>query len=293
MQHSARLVTSRASLYAAGWTEGQVRAQLAARRWQLCGNAVVLHNGELSRRQCWDAALINTGPRAILTGFTAAEYLGMTGWQRDWIDVLAQAGASRPRASELLRIRLHRSREHKVMPTQGAFRCQALPDALVIAARSFSSSRPACGLFAAAVQQQLTTPAMLLAAVETARCTRHRRALRAALLDIASGSQALSEIDFVLLCRRFRLPMPIRQAVRTDRGGRRRFLDASWRRADGRLVVVEVDGALHLTVSNWWADQERQNWLALGDALILRFPSWAVRYDEYTVVQQLRAALLL
>jgi hypothetical protein len=292
MQHRSRQVASRAALYAGGWTEAQVRAQLAARRWQLCGNAVVLHNGPLSRRQRWDAALINTGPRAVLTGFTAAEYLGLTGWQRDWIDVLAPAGASPPVAAALLRIRLHRSRRHRVPPSADTFRCQALPGALVVAARSFFSSRPACGLFAAAVQQHLTTPAMLLAAVDTAQCTRHRRALRAALQDIAGGSQALSEIDFVLLCRRYRLPMPIRQAVRTDRGGRRRFLDASWRRADGRLVVVEVDGALHLTVSNWWADQERQNWLALGDALILRFPSWAVRHDEQTVARQLREALL-
>ncbi|HEU5271608.1 MAG TPA: hypothetical protein VFU36_16895 [Jatrophihabitans sp.] len=270
-----------------------MRAQLAARRWQLCGNAVVLHNGVLSRRQGWDAALINTGPRAILTGFTAAEYLGLTGWQRDWIDVLAPAGAALPIVGELLRIRLHRSRLHRVSPAMAAFRCHALPGSLVVAARSFISSRPACGMFAAAVQQRLTTPSALLAAVETAQCTRHRRALRAALQDIAGGSQALSEIDFVRLCRRYQLPIPVRQAVRTDRDGKRRFLDASWRRADGRLVVVEVDGALHLTVSSWWADQERQNWLAIGDALVLRFPSWAVRHDEYTVVQQLRVALQL
>jgi hypothetical protein len=258
----------------------------------LCGTAVVLHNAALSRRQRWDAALVNTGPRAILTGFTAAEYLGMTGWQRNWIDILAPVGTSQPLVSQPLRIRLHRSRQLRVKPAPGAFRCQALPGALVVAARSFSSSRPACGLFAAAVQQQLTTPALLLAAVETAQCTRHRRALRAALHDIAGGSQALSEIDFARLCRRYRLPVPVRQAVRTDRDGRRRYLDASWRRADGRLVITEVDGALHLTVSNWWADQERQNWLTLGDALILRFPSWAVRHDEHAVVRQLRAALL-
>jgi len=293
MEDRSRQVASRASLYATGWTEAQVRAQLAARRWQLCGNAVVLHNGPLSRRQRWDAALINTGPRAILTGFTAAEYLGLTGWQRDWIDVLAPAGASPPVAAALLRIRLHRSRRHRATPASGAFRCQALPGALVVAARSFRSSRPACGLFSAAVQQRLATPDSLLAVVNTARCTRHQRALRAALHDIAGGSQALSEIDFARLCHRYRLPTPIRQAIRTDADGRRRFLDASWRRADGRLVVVEVDGALHMTVSNWWADQERQNWLTLGDALILRFPSWAIRHDEQTVVRQLRAALWL
>jgi hypothetical protein len=227
----------------------------------------------------------------MLTGFTAAECLGLTGWQREWIDVLAPAGASPPPVVQEFRIHLHRSRRHRAAAGSDAFRCQALPGALVVAVRSFRSSRPACGLLAAAVQQRLVTPERLLAAVETPECTRHRRALRAALHDIAGGSQALSEIDVLRLCQRYRLPAPLRQAIRREPDGKRRYLDATWRRADGRLVVAEVDGALHLAVSNWWADQERQNWLALGDALVLRFPSWAVRHDEATVSRQLRMAL--
>lgn len=187
----------------------------------------MLHNGPLTTRQRWDAALVNTGPRAILTGFTAAEYLGLTGWQRDWVDVLAPAGASQPAVASVLGIHLHRSRRHRPAPAPGAFRCQPLPGALVVAARSFRSSRPACGLFSAAVQQRLTTPERLLAAVETPECTRHRRALRAALHDIAGGSQALSEIDFARLCRGHRLPLPVRQAIRQDGDGRRRYLDAT------------------------------------------------------------------
>jgi len=109
--------------------------------------------------------------------------------------------------------------------------------------------------------------------------------------DIAGGAQALSEIDFRGLCRRNRLPRPIQQRVRQEPSGRRRYLDASWRRADGRLVVVEVDGALHLNQARWWDDQLRQNELALADALVLRFPSVIVRAEEATVVRQLRRAL--
>src|SRR6201999_296286 len=107
--------------------------------------------------------------------------------------------------------------------------------------------------------------------------------LLTALDDIAQGSQALSDIDFAKLCRRFKLPEPERQAVRREPGGRRRYLDASWRRRDGRLVVVEVDGALHLAPRNWWDDQLRQNELSLADALVLRFPSVVVRTEPALV----------
>ena len=73
--------------------------------------------------------------------------------------------------------------------------------------------------------------------------------------------------------------------------GRRRYLDAVWR--DGRIVVVEVDGALHLAPSRWWDDQLRRNELMLGDALVLRFPSIVVRTEPALVVAQLRRALEL
>jgi very-short-patch-repair endonuclease len=116
--------------------------------------------------------------------------------------------------------------------------------------------------------------------------------LAAAVADIGGGAEALSEIDFVRLCRRHGLPAPVQQ-LRRDPSGRRRYLDATWRRADGRLVVVEVDGALHLAARRWWDDQLRQNELALADALVLRFPSVVVRTKERLVASQLRRALRL
>lgn len=58
-------------------------------------------------------------------------------------------------------------------------------------------------------------------------------------------------------------------------------------------MVVEVDGALHLSQRHWWADQLRQNELALDGALVLRFPSVVVRTDTETIAAQLRRALLL
>jgi hypothetical protein len=55
----------------------------------------------------------------------------------------------------------------------------------------------------------------------------HRRHLiRTTLADIDGGAQALSEIDFVALCRRYQLPRPDLQERRTDAAGRARYLDA-------------------------------------------------------------------
>jgi hypothetical protein len=133
----------------------------------------------------------------------------------------------------------------------------------------------------------------LTAALAAAPRVRHRAALVATAADIGMGAHALSEIDFVTLCWRHGLPRPVQQAVRREPSGRRRYLDAEWRLADGRRVVAEVDGALHLVARRWWDDQLRQNELVLTGTLVLRFPSVIVRLEPRLVVGQLRRALTL
>jgi hypothetical protein len=288
---NGRAVTSTATLIGSGMTRSAVAANLSAGRWQRCGHAVVMHSGPLTRSERWHAALINTSPGALLTAFTAAELCGLRGWEREAIDVLAPRGESVSKQNSLP-IVLHRSRNWPV-PRQRPFRCHLLSAALVIAAGSFDQSRHGCGILAAAVQQRLTAPGPIREALQRAPRVRHRAILLAAVDDIEGGSQALSEIDLVRLCRRAGLPVPEQQKVRSDRSGRRRYLDAAWRRADGRLVVVEVDGALHLNPRRWWDDQLRQNELSLADALVLRFPSAVVRAQPQLVIEQLRIALRL
>ena len=288
----AGLVTTWSQLRAHGFSPGQVRAQLAARRWQRCGYAIVLHNGPLSARQRWVVARVHGGPRAVLTAFTAAETYGLRGWERDAVHLLLPSG-TRVRRGCPVPVRGHVARnwDQVVLHRRGGV--HALPDALLRAAATFDSARPACGLLAAAVQQRLTDPDALREVLGRTPTTRHHHSLQAAVDDIAQGADALSEIDFVRLCRRFGLPEPQQQTLRHDGRGRRRYLDATWRRSDGRLVVVEVDGALHLAVSRWWSDQLRQNELTLSDAIVLRFPSVVVRTEPALVAAQLRRALRL
>jgi hypothetical protein len=280
------------ALRADGRTAGQVDAQLRARRWQRIGQAVVLHNDQPSLVELRRVALLNCGPRAALTAFTAAEEFGLRSWERAEVHVLVPGGTHVPRLprvpmrphyigvwqpDDILRVRnLHR----------------AAP-ALVRAASTFRTPRPACGLLAAGVQQRLVTAAQLRDAIVASPRVRHRRSLLLAIADIAQGAEALGEIDLGRLCRRWGLPRPRRQVVRVERSGRRRYLDAEWITRSGRRLVAEVDGALHLAARQWWDDQVRQNELVLTGDLVLRFPSAVVRHEEPIVAGQLRRALLV
>jgi hypothetical protein len=287
-----RRVATWTQLRRAGYPPAQIKAQIAGGRWRRHGHAIVLHNGPLSREQRWYVARVHGGPHALLTGFTAAEAYGLRGWERTDTDLLVPRGA-RVLPSSPLPLNVHRVRDWSVVRQARTASIHVPGPAFLVAASTFAQPRPACGILAAGVQQRILTVTTLEAALERAPRIRHRSLLVAAVADIGQGSQALSEIDFVRLCRRHGLPPPDQQTIRREPYGRRRYLDATWRRRDGRLVVVEVDGALHLAAKRWWDDQLRQNEIALTDALILRFPSIVVRTEERVVVGQLRRALLL
>ena len=286
---SGDAVTVRRRLELEGWTPAKIRAQLDARHWRQCGRAIVLHNGPPHPGELRRIALLNCGPRAQLTSFTALQERGLQSWERDAIHVLVPAGARVVRPDGLV-LRVHWVGEWRADDPPS--RLDTVASSLLKAASSFRQPRPACGLLAAGVQQRLIRAPDLLAAVLGSPRVRHRAALLVAAADISQGAAALSEIDFSRLCRRFGLPEPVRQAVRQEPSGRRRYLDAEWRRADGKRVVAEVDGALHLAARRWWDDQLRQNELAIAGDVVLRFPSVVVRTEPALVAGQLRRALL-
>jgi hypothetical protein len=280
-------VMSVAALISTGWTAAAIRAQVRAGRWQRIGRAIILHNTDPTRDELVRAAVIVLGPRAVETAFTALESWGLQGWQRDEIHILVPRGARVTRPKGLsLRIHYTDRWDARAMNLQRSLHRPAT--AAVRAAGSFAQARPACGVLAATVQQRLVRPSEVVRAVADASRTRHRATLLAAAHDIAGGAHALSEIDFARLCRAAGLAEPARQAIRLDRFGRRRYLDVEWRLRDGRRVVAEIDGALHLAAQHWWADQLRQNEFTIAGDLVLRFPSAVVRCEKALVVGQLR-----
>lgn len=269
-----------------GWTFDEIRGQFRANRWQRIGRAAILHNGVPTADELRRAALIVLGPRAVLTAFTALEEWGVNGWERETVHVLVPRGARVTRPSGLP-LRVHYTGDWSSVRMHDGRRLHRPASAAVVAASTFAQPRPACGILAAAVQQRILRPRDLVEAVEQAPRTRHRAALLSAAHDIAQGAQALSEIDFARLCRAAGLPEPTRQAVREDRFGRRRYLDVEWVLPDGRRVVAEVDGALHLVPRRWWDDQLRQNELVISGDVVLRYPSVIIRCERALVIDQL------
>lgn len=274
-----------------GWTHSQIRAQLSGGRWQRFGNVIVLHNAALTQQDKHAVALLNSGRGALLTSFTGVEIHGLRGWAREVTHVLVPGGRHVVRVPGVP-VHLHFVAEWATVQTSPGRRLHHVVPSLVIAAASFTGRRAACGLLAAGVQQRLVTAPELAEELVSRRRLRHRATLLAAVRDIGQGAEALSEIDFALLCREAGLPEPHRQAVRVEPDGRQRYLDVEWQLRDGRRVVAEVDGALHLAAQRWWSDQLRQNELVIAGDAVLRFPSVVLRCERAKVVDQLRRMLL-
>lgn len=290
-QKAVRTVFVMIELEGLGFTRSQVKARLAARRWQKFGRAYVLHRGALSRDERREVALANSHASVVLASFTALEKGGLKRWERERIYLLGPMGIKQPRVVGGIDLRLHRSRQFTTDGVWTASRCQKPEGAAILAATTLDSARSVCGLMAAVVQQQLTTASKLGEALQAAPAGRNHRTMLLAAKDITMGADALAEIDFGRLCRRHGLPEPMRQAIRVEPDGRRRYLDAEFVLRGGQRKAVEVDGAIHLVPEHWFSDQFRQNEVVIGGTPMLRFPSFAIRSEDLKVVDQLRRFL--
>lgn len=278
-------VVTRHQLREHGYDSDHVRSQVAAHRWMALGRfVIVLHNGPLTERQRrWVGVLSQS--RGALTGVTAASEHGLTGFPDPMVQVVIPHGT---RPHPLPGVRVHVSRrfgERELHPGR-SLPTVRLERALVDAAADTPLPRRACALFAASVQQRLTTAQRLSAELSESGPTRHRALLTHVLDDIAGGAHSFAEIDVGRLARRVGLAPPRRQSFRLDRAGRRRWLDAEF---DG--FFVEIDGAIHLQPLSYWDDMERHNDLVIVTGRpILRFATVAIRLVPETVETQLQAA---
>ena len=274
---------------------GVLRGNLRLGRWRrICRGIVLTHNGRLDRDQQLWVAVLAAGPGAVLAGAAAATEGGVRGLRAGPLQVLIPAvrsGSLRLPGLpiDMLGVRVYRSRalppEHRQVgrPPRTTM-ARSVLDAAVWA-RTPDEARV---VLAAACQQRRVTPDEVMNVLAVLPTVRRRALIRTTLADIDGGAQALSEINFVSLCRRFRLPLPDRQQRRQDADGRNRYLDAYW--PEWRLHV-EVDGAHHMDVRHWAADMLRQNQVWIGGDRILRFPAWLIRASPAEVADQLRAAL--
>jgi hypothetical protein len=279
------MVVSRTQLASAGFDSDATRRRVNSGKWQQLGNAFVLHSGVPSGGQLQWAAVLTAPGLVALTARSAAEHYGLRGFAPAAVDVLVRHDDGSPRRIE--GVHWHESRrfaERDIAPSFG-LPMVSRGRAIVDAAAWTPKPRVACALMAASVQQGVVPVAALRRELAAAGRVRHAGILLPILADIEGGADSLSEIDFVKLARKAGLPLPIRQSIRLDSSGRRRYLDA-----DFGTFAVEVDGGFHLHAQNSWADARRQNELVLGGDRILRFSSYAIRLEEDVVIAQLRRA---
>ncbi|GAA2708707.1 hypothetical protein ACFY2R_04320 [Micromonospora olivasterospora] len=278
-------------------TPGVVRGFVRSGRWRsICRGVLLCGNGRLTRDQQLWAAVLATGPRAVLAGPTAAAEAGVRGLRAEPLHVLVPASRRAGRtALRRLPVDMPAVVVHRTAVLPAAHLQLARPPrtttarAVVDAAGWARTVDEAQTVLAASCQQRRVLPGEVLAVVDALPRARRRHLIRQTMADVAGGAQALSELDFLALCRRHGLPRPDLQQRRTDAGGRIRWLDAYWRRW---RLHVEVDGAHHMDVRHWAADMRRQNDIWTTGDRILRFPAWVVRARPDEVAATLRRALL-
>lgn len=270
---------TRAQLAALGLSHDHIRGHVTARRWRTIGPLVVAgFTGTPTRTQRWWIAVLHAGPTAQLAGLTAAEAHGLHRWSTEVLHVRVPHLANPPRLDG---VRVHRTRGWRTHGGEPA-RSPA-PDSLVDAASWMKTDAAAAGVLAAGVQQRIVTAPALR--VSAAKAHGRRNLIRNICADLEGGAEALSEIRLGHLAARAGLPAPIRQIIRVDPQGRRRYLDA-----DFGAFAVEIDGMAHLDPERHADDLERQNDLVMEGLRLLRFSALRVRTQPDRVVAQLRRA---
>jgi hypothetical protein len=278
-------VVSRGQLTRAGVSVEVVRSNVEAGRWAALSRGVVaLHNGPLTGEQKAWFAVLDGGRHCVLAGITALHHQGLNGFPVERVQVAVPFGG-RPARHELYVRRVSRRLTTEARHPARRPPMMRVGVALVDALENMTLPLRGCALVAAVVQQRLLRTVDVRPVIAGAGTLPHRAAYLAVAGDVEGGAQSLTEIDFRVLARRAGLPTPRGQAVRLDRLGRRRYLDA-----DFGPFAVEVDGAVHLKPLAWWDDTWRLNEIIIAGKPTLRFPSVGIYLQPDRVIDQLRAA---
>jgi hypothetical protein len=267
----------------------RVRNQVSAHRWVVHTPRVIgTTTGAMTWEQrCW-MAVLHAGPRSLLGGLSAAEWRGLVGWHREMITVLVDDELSFEPVEGVRFFRCRRPFDLLRSPRPGLATVQLEP-ALLLWAGYQAEVRPAHAVLAASVQQRLTTPERLLDRVDQLHPLRRAKGFKRTLGDVREGAHSGAELDVRRLCRRYGLRLPDRQRPRTDRSGKQRWTDCEWDLADGSVLVLEVDGAFHLEVTQWSADIKRSRALTTRRRTVVRCTSFELRHEMEDVARDLIA----
>lgn len=259
--------------------------RISAGMWRrLSCNTVMLHHAEPDRPTLLWAASLHYRD-AALTGRAALELEGMAADGTGRIDLI---GRRMGRVEPFALCRVHTSR--RGIESSGKPARTSITVSVLNAMAWSVSDGQAAFVATAAIQRGLTTLDQLQLASRLVPGSRILAAARKRLALIPSGAHSNLEIEFLQLCRRYRLPEPLRQVHRRDSDGRDRYVDALFE-VNQRRLIVEIDGIHHLDTAVRIDDQFRANALALGGEPVLRIPGLALRTNPDPFMRQLAEAL--
>ena len=277
-------IAGRRQLYTAGVPRWLVAREIRVGRWQRTGRqTVALHNGPLALEALRWVAVIESGPRAALSGTTALQYDGVSSLTDQTIHVLLPKGTIKRRLSGVTRHESRRWREDDLQTT-GIRRTKPAVSA-VMAALWAVTERQATFFLILPVQQGLCSPGNLAEALERVRRHRFRKALWLAVSDIVDGARSVGELDIGRALARRGLPKPSRQVKRTRPDGTV-YLDLAW---DDYGLSLEIDGAQHDLPWMRLADTVRDLETLAEGANVMRVPLLSWRLDEERVLDALEA----
>lgn len=283
---SQDLVVRRSQLRDLGVTRLHVGSQVAAGRWRCIGpHVVVLTTGALSRRQQMYVGLLHAGRDSALAGWTALELDGLQGWSRPGVHVVGAHGSRTP---PLPGLTMHQTRHlDDVDIAAGRPRRVTPARAAIDAAGWLRSERAASGLVLAVAQQRLATPAQMLDVLGRIWRVCHTAVLRG-VLESAAGLDSHAELDVDRIARRVGFRDVRRQVlVDTPLGPVR--ADLAIDLADGRTLLVEVDGPSHDDPTSRARDTERDAALLALGYQVLRIPVTMLRTDPERVESLFRS----
>jgi hypothetical protein len=264
----------------------ETRRRLRAGAWRSYGGVVVTHNGPLTHDQLAWVSVLRAGPGAVLAAAWAMHQHGVRLDVPDRPQVVVPAQRSSPRISgtDVRRSRLLGPvHVHPVQQPPVLRLARATLDATSLCRRPDDVRALLC----APVQQRRLRVADLRASLAMLGPLTGRSLVLQTLDDLELGAQSIHELRFTRGLRRRRLPMPDRQVMRTRSDGKA-YLDCWWE----QFLHVEIDGLAHLWVSNWLADLERGNELAIGQrGTRLRFAGFQLLERQDLVYDQVRRAL--
>ena len=279
---------SRSQLYAAGFSRGEVRANLRARRWQAVGrHVVVVHTGPLLQKtQLW-AAQLSGGPRARLDGASALVAAGLVGFDVGAHRVSVPRGARTFRDTLVDVRQTRRWRPDDLFPGGGPPRTR--PEVAAVRGALWARSpRQGALLLTMAVQQGIVPAERIATELLHVKKAPYLRLVCDVVGDLLGGVRSLAELDVAGHCRRRGLPEPSRQVVRRGRNGRY-YLDVYW--AEWRLVV-EVDGIHHTWAPEVVGDALRHNDVTLQNSTVLHLPVLGLRVAADDFFDQIEQALV-